>query len=163
MTSTYDSIATSTLSSNSTLVTFNSIPSTYTDLVLVSNVKAAAGSGNWFGIRFNNDSASNYSYIYMLGSGPGISTAKSATDSQARIGNLNTTYFSAIITNIQNYSNSTTFKTSVSRFNDTQNYIGSYLSSWRSTSAINRIDIIFDNGANMVAGSTFNLYGIKAE
>jgi len=60
MPSTYTPIATNTLASVSTGVTFSSIPSTYTDLVLVINYRLdGTGTGAAGALRFNSDSGSN--------------------------------------------------------------------------------------------------------
>ena len=62
---------------------------------------------------------------------------------------------------IQNYANTTTYKTMISRASDaTQNAIA-YVGLWRSTSAINSITLSVSAGTFAI-GSTFTLYGIKA-
>jgi len=53
MPKTYEPIATTTLGSNQTTITFSSIPSTYTDLVIVSNMGTTTASYPF--IRFNGD------------------------------------------------------------------------------------------------------------
>ena len=65
---TYESISSVTLTSNSTTVTFGSIPQTYTDLVLVIVAKITSGGLDMF-IRFNSDTGSNYSYTQLYGNG----------------------------------------------------------------------------------------------
>ena len=60
MASTYEKIASYTLTSTSTGVTFSSIPATYTDLNLVLNIKGSTDSIP--AIRLNSDTAYNYSY-----------------------------------------------------------------------------------------------------
>ena len=66
---TYVPIGTNTVSGTTTnLITFSSIPSTFTDLVLIDNGKFSA-SDNSYAMTFNGDTASNYSYTYLLGSG----------------------------------------------------------------------------------------------
>jgi hypothetical protein len=65
------------------------------------------------------------------------------------------------IVNLQNYSNSTTYKTIISRSNNAANGLDLFASMWRSTSSIDSIKIYPASG-NMASGSTFNLYGILA-
>jgi hypothetical protein len=70
------------------------------------------------------------------------------------------------IFHLQNYSNSTTYKTVLNR----TNYAGSggwtvaSVGLWRDTSAITsiRIAISETQTGNFISGSTFTLYGIKA-
>ena len=68
MTATYDCIATTTLSSAQSSVTFSSISGSYTDLIIISDAILASGN-DALGLRFNSDSGSNYSYTFMYGNG----------------------------------------------------------------------------------------------
>ena len=67
MTTTYEFIAKNVLSSNTSSITFSSIPQTYTDLVLIIN------GGNTgavqVAIRFNGDTGNNYSNQSLTGNG----------------------------------------------------------------------------------------------
>jgi hypothetical protein len=65
------------------------------------------------------------------------------------------------IVNIINYSNTTTYKTLLGRGNTSASRIQATVGLWRSTSAINRIDLNIQ-GDNFAVGSTFTLYGIAA-
>jgi hypothetical protein len=162
MPSTYEPIATNTLVSAATTVTFSSIPSTYTDLVLVTNIKDAS---TYALLRVGNgsvDTGSNYSRTYLLSVG--------ASGVSQRTANATSWYLSAgaseydyNVHNLQNYANTTTYKTSIERA--TTSADGTYTSAnlWRSTSAINIISIISATGtASLAAGSIFTLYGIAA-
>ena len=61
MPGTYEPLATTTGTGSSTTVTFTTIPQTYTDLVLVcSDINAQTTD---IGVRFNNDSGSNYGRV----------------------------------------------------------------------------------------------------
>ena len=60
MPNTYEPIATNTLGSAASSVTFSSIPSTYTDLIVVMNYANSTGLADVF-FRFNGDTGSNYS------------------------------------------------------------------------------------------------------
>ena len=58
---TYIKIANQTLASTSTSVTFSNLPQGYTDLVLVFNTRdSRATVQDGLGIRFNDDSGTNY-------------------------------------------------------------------------------------------------------
>jgi hypothetical protein len=74
-----------------------------------------------------------------------------------------TTMETAIISNIQNYSNTTTYKTAINRSNAASQGVEAMVTMWRSTSAINSIVISTDNGGAILdTGSTFTLYGVKS-
>jgi hypothetical protein len=163
---TYTQIASTTLGSSAASVTFSSIPSTYTDLVIVSFAANTAVNANGMGIRFNSDTATNYSKTYLYGDGTSAVTGRGTNQTNISISNLpisSTGVFATTITNIQNYSNTTTYKTVLSRGGgaNTGNLAIVYIGLWRSTSAISTIDLINDSG-NFITGSTFNLYGIAA-
>lgn len=159
MPSTYTPIATSTLGSSSTTVTFSSIPATYTDLVLVV---VASNSVNDSGlqVRFNGDSGTNYSDTSMYGNGSGSFSFRTSNQTGAFIGRTDTG-ISNNIANIQNYSNTTTYKTVISRGNDGTMAIAC-VGMWRSTAAINSVTVLDQNGRSFPTGSTFTLYGVKS-
>lgn len=160
---TYTTLATTTLSSTATDVTFSSISGSYTDLVLVIN--ATIGTGNEdLQIQFNSDTATNYSWTSVDGSGTLAQSSRASNTSTPRLGGsrgaINTTN-ATWITNIQNYSNTTTFKTYVSRGSNSNFGVAATVGLWRSTSAITSIKL-FPSGSTFSSGSTFTLYGIAA-
>lgn len=172
--STYTPIATTTLGSATNSVTFSSIAGTYTDLVLIMSAATTHTSATFVYMRFNGDSATNYSCNEVFGLG---STAQSSRDTSRSRGWIgfdisisNTVGDSASIANIMNYSNSTTYKTWLSRANRAStalDYQGTdaVVGLWRSTSAITSIEIRNSRGDvdyNFATGSTFTLYGIAA-
>jgi hypothetical protein len=157
---TYTKIASSTLSSTATTVTFSSIAATYTDLVLICN-PIPISSGYDMYITFNNDATTNYSRTYMLGDGSTASSGRNTLQNAFVPGGIydNGTF----IVHIPNYSNATTFKTALARVSIASTYAVATVGLWRKTpEAINRIDISSALGSNLASGSTFNLYGIAA-
>jgi hypothetical protein len=161
---TYTPIATQTLASATSTVTFSSISGSYTDLVLVLNLKAVSGSTSYPKIQFNSDSGSNYSITYMTGSGTTATSGKNSTGVGYITGftvESSTEFNFNAIYNIQNYSNSTTYKTLIGRPNNAAGYTEGVVTLWRNTAAITAIDLINVN-SNFAIGSTFTLYGIKA-
>jgi hypothetical protein len=162
MTSTYEKIASTTLGSAGNL-SFTSIPSIYTDLVLVASSPGATSIGNVIGLRFNNDTGTNYSDTILYGTGTAAGSTRNTSASYI----MALYYFglksdqSTLIYNIMNYANTTTYKTTLIRANSGQEP-DAIVGLWRSTSAINRIDL-FVNTSTFVSGSAFTLYGIKAE
>ena len=158
--STYSTIATTTLGSAAASYTFSSIPSTYTDLILVADYQASATADSY--IQFNGDTGSTYSYTVLAGNGTSAVSGRSSGT-----GIVLTWYSDAanqqanILININNYSNATTYKTSISRHNNAAVQTGTNVGLWRSTAAINSIKIYRGSG-NFNTGSTFTLYGIAA-
>lgn len=156
--STYTPIATTTLGSNTNTVTFSSIPSTYTDLILVAAGTMTAETNGI--INFNSDTGNNYSRTYMYGNGTSALSGRNSTAGALLVFYWGTGQNNSII-NIQNYSNTTTYKTVVGRNNNPNNSTYTGVAMWLSTSAINRMDIS-TTGQNFTTGSTFTLYGIVA-
>jgi hypothetical protein len=168
MPNTYDAIATQTLGSSTSTVTFSSIPSTYTDLVLV--VSAVENSNAPVYLRVNGLTTSIYSNTWMRGDG---STASSSRYNTAALGGsgLNLDNFSAqppfpsgfsgqATYNIMNYSNTTTFKTVMLR-HGSSNWTIANVGLIQTTSAISSLEI-YPFATSWATGSTFSLYGIKA-
>jgi hypothetical protein len=160
--STYTPIATQTLGSAAASVTFSSIPQGYTDLVLVMSVKGS--TANFPTLRFNSDSGSNYSRTILTGNGSAASSERGTSETGAAI-NFNaqtsTSEFNYnSITHIQNYSNSTTYKTQLTRANQAALGVDAIATLWRNTAPITEITI-YTNTGNHAAGSTFTLYGIQ--
>lgn len=152
MASTYEKIATTTLGSASATVTFSSISGSYTDLVLVI-VGASSTSTSAVHLRFNSDTGSNYSNTRLVSG----SSDRQSNQTKMRLA-LNNNVQGNILINIQNYSNSTTYKTALARSNDNE-YVNASVGLWRSTSAINAIEVSLD-APTFIAGSMFTLYGI---
>jgi hypothetical protein len=157
---TYEPIATNTVSTTTSSYTFNSITSAYTDLVLVVFGISTASIYNW-GMRFNGDTGSNYSRTIMFGTSSSAGSSRLSNSTSINTGFLTTNGAPNII-NIQNYSNTTTYKTSIQRGGDASDSTSTGVGIWRSTAAINSITMFSDGGSFIAAGTTFTLYGIAA-
>jgi hypothetical protein len=161
--STYSTIATTTLGSAAPSYTFSSIPSTYTDLVLIVNGSASSTAFNAY-IRFNSDTGSNYSITTLLGTGTAAQSGRqtSATfigiDSQAAWRSGNRTQNRV---NIMNYANTTTNKTVLTRADAPADATDAIVGLWRNTAAITSI-LVAAGGVDFATGTTFTLYGIAA-
>jgi hypothetical protein len=164
MTATYEKIATTTLGSAQATVTFSSITGTYTDLFLITNSATGVNDIDMY-IQVNSDTGSNYSWTRILGTSSSAQSSRSSNSSLGyRVGNMsgsNVGQNNAII-QFQNYSNTTTFKSVLSRSNNASLLVEAFVGLWRSTSAITSMDIKTQSG-NFSIGSIFTLYGIKAE
>lgn len=65
MPATYEPIATVTATGGSSILVMDSIPQTYTDLVLIASGNTTIDDE--FQLRFNSDSGSNYRVLFMYG------------------------------------------------------------------------------------------------
>jgi hypothetical protein len=154
--STYTPIATSTVSTASSY-TFSSIPSTYTDLIVVFG--GVASGLDTMAFRFNGDTGTNYSDTVVGGDGSSAYSNRRTNQTLAYYGTPSTSQ-STVIGNIFNYANTTTFKTSLGRGNTTSSQVESRVNLWRSTAAINSVTILCGGGSTLTG--TFTLYGIAA-
>lgn len=155
---TYEPIATTTLGSATNTVTFSSISGSYTDLVFVGSFANSANTDLY--MRFNGVT-SGYSVTQIYGNGSTAGSLRyTATNtfvldpSASGLG----TGQANIIVNIQNYSNTTTYKTILARVNAAGIVTGAVVGLFPSTSAITSVNLYADQ--NFAAGSTFTLYGI---
>lgn len=167
MPATYENIATTTLGSAQATVSFTSISGAFTDLVLVANVKTTTTTNAYLNVRYNNDSNSNYSVTVLRGNGSAASSSRGSNNTVAYLNftyPMPTSFETTIISHIQNYSNSTTNKTAITRSNIVSQGVEALVTLWRKTpEAITSLSISTDNGGSILdIGSTFTLYGIKA-
>jgi hypothetical protein len=161
----FDSIATQTLASNTTNITFSSIPSTYKDLHLRYVAKNVNSGLTDVGLTFNDDGGGNYSKSWIFsfdGAGPYESGNDSAISLGYTVGNDTSVYGAGLI-DIPDYAVTTKNKTITyltgnekSSGNTTTLIIGA--GQWRNTAAISSITI---SCATFATGSRFELYGIK--
>lgn len=161
-------IATVTLGSAAASYTFSSIPSTYTDLVLVYQTRASSQNVYIDVIcQVNSDTGTNYSNTHLTGDG---STAASGrfTNQVKMFFDANGAPWNAFwgsgVGHFMNYANTTTNKTMISRAvnaGGTSGGADAVVNLWRSTSAISSIKVYLNGAYNLDAGSTFTLYGIN--
>jgi hypothetical protein len=158
-------------SGGSSTITFSSIPSTYTDLYLVSSTRIASTATTAFLAQFNSDTTiGNYSIRYLEGNGASASSS-TLTPSVAGIWAGNVTLstdtantFANSSLYIPNYTSSNQKSTStdaVSENNATTTYADLVACKWSGTSAITQIDLKLTGSASFVQYSTAYLYGIK--
>ena len=167
MANTFELIASSTVGSGGAAsIDFTSIPSTYTDLILVVNAKVSS-AGQVLELQYNSDTGTNYSATELFGNGTSAASARRSSVSSYQtswdIVNFPNVDFGNAIVHLMNYSNTTTYKTFLSRTNSPSATYGGVVTNvglWRSTSAINSIKIFVSS--TFVTGSTFTLYGITA-
>ena len=167
---TYKPIATTTLGSTQTSVTFSSISGSYTDIVLISNITPSNTDAPGLLCEVNSDTGTNYSGTFLYGDGSAAGSNRTTSQTRFTLARQyglgdSTTGQPNFITHFQNYSNATTYKTVMTRANTpsgtTYKGVEASVGLWRSTSAITSIKI-FVNAGGFATGSTFTLYGIAA-
>lgn len=153
------------LTQTASSVTFDNIPQTgYTDLKIVASTRSDVGSVEALFMSINGSTA-NLTYRFMdSGAGtPRSGTAKvdgivNGTDYTASTFSSNEIY-------IPNYtsSNAKSFSVEyVTENNATAGYNGFTAGLWSQTAAITSLSFARATSGNLVAGSTFSLYGIAA-
>ena len=172
MASTYSLISGQTLITTAATITFSSIPATYTDLQLVASMRSDyVGAFDAFTLQFNTDTATNYSFTRLDGSGNGGNATASGISSSAPtiVGTITgagatASTFASVKIDIPNYliaSNKQIRTDSVSEQNVTTANMEANAYLWRNTAAINQIVINRQTGTVFNIGSSFYLYGIK--
>jgi hypothetical protein len=73
-----------------------------------------------------------------------------------------TGFSNVLLVNLTNYSNSTTYKTILTRYGSADRGTLAIAGLWRSTSAISSLEFSTDAGLTLSSGSIFTLYGIAA-
>ena len=171
---TYDPIATTTLGSAAASITFSSIPSTFTDLVIAGQIRSTRSGEitDQYTFVLNSDTGTNYSSTTMYDNdeaAPQVTRSGNSTNiGLVRCPGPNATsgVFGTVLSNIQNYSNSTTFKTILtswgSQGDTTFYFLGKTVTLWRNTNAITSIEVKSVTSSNLAIGTSLTLYGIKA-
>ena len=159
--STYTPIATTTLSSNTASVTFSSISGSYTDIILVAMTQRVTATTNT-NFQVGNgsiDTGTNYSNTAIYGDGTNAASYYEQNQSRLNAGSTTANWQTQII-QFMNYSNTTTYKTILTRQSNSGAAAQALVGLWRSTSAINTVKLYLADGNNFLSGSTFTLYGI---
>lgn len=159
MPKTYEPIQSITLTGTASSIGFNSIPQTYTDLVLVGDLNTTASLDYWY--RINNDTGTNFSITRVVSNGTNATSARLSDRTLLYFDVTGTTGQHNFVYHFMNYSNTTTFKTQLHRYNNAATETIMRVGLWRSTSAINTI-LIQTDASTFTSGSKFTLYGIKA-
>jgi hypothetical protein len=179
-TNSYESIATVTLGSNASSISFSGIPSGYKHLqIRAMAVNTAGTNGQYAQARVGNgsvDSGTNYSDHYLRGNGTSANAGNAVSASYFRAfghtgGTTSNARPTSLIMDILDYADTNKNKTfrTLNGADDNNTGVASgeiALTSglWRSTAAINIITIFaFSQGSasNFGVNSSFALYGIK--
>lgn len=173
MATTYTLISSNVLASSQSSVTFSSIPSTYTDLMLTCSVRSErAATFSSLRAYFNGSNTAIASTTRLTGDGASASTSRDSNISEGIFGGFTnaatstSNTFSSHEFYIPNYLS--TSSKPIAAFSAQENntstaYMQLNANLWRNTSAISSITIQdYASGVqNIVSGSSFYLYGIK--
>jgi hypothetical protein len=161
----YDSLATISLSTATSSITFSGIPGGYKHLEVRGTYLASATNEDCL-VRLSEDSASNYSWHELRGDGSTASARGVANTSFIYLGanSGSTTYPFNVVFNIPDYNSTTKYKTLKSLSGQDRNGTGGGISlfsgNWRSLSAVTSMTIYMASG-NFNQYSQFALYGVK--
>lgn len=160
---TFENIQTYTFPSDGSGITFSNISQNYTDLILVATSTVPTGSA--FEFQCGNGSvntSSIYSRTFFYATATTFPSGRSTSSDRLYFSSGDTSgIFGQCVINIQNYSSTTLKKTMIGLTGDGKDETVAIAGLFASTSAINTIGITGYLG-NILAGSTFTLYGIKS-
>lgn len=170
MANTYNLIASTTVGSGgASNIVFSSIPSTYTDLLILVSFRKTSNGGTDIGVRLNSISTN---YIFTAFGGTGAGTTRSNFTGMSYFyvdGDIvpGTDFTSNIFTNariyIQNYNNSSTKIFSAEGIgikNSTNGYSRMTVGSNGTSDIVSSLTLVAGTG-NLAQYSTASLYGIK--
>lgn len=158
------------LSNNSVqFLGFSNIPQTYQDLMLVLNVRSARALSA-INFHITSNSGQFFSGTTLYGDGASIASSRftngyDPTDGSIPAASAAVGMFGSSISHILSYANTSTFKTTLTRWASDVNgggTTGIYANLVRSTSAITTLNVYTDYADYWAAGTTATLYGIKA-
>ena len=160
MPSTYEPIATTTLGSSASSITFSSISSAYTDLRAVIVTTATTNPGLYFQI---NSTTTGYSQTTLYGNGTSAASTNNTSGNRIYLtlaGNTYTSTPSMYTVDIFNYAGSTykTMLTTSTADNNGSGTVQRDVGLWQNTAAINTL--YFYVGGTFNPGTTITLYGI---
>lgn len=172
MANTYTLIASNTVGASSVAsVTFSSIPSTYTDLLIKLSTRGdrSAANAEYF-VKFNTSSA-NFTYKLLQGNGTTAAASSSGSQGLAGVSDAATNTASTFANSemyIPNYAGSSNKSFSIDSVMEnntggTTPPIYAYLIAglWSNSAAISTIEFYPESSTNWVQYSSFYLYGIK--
>lgn len=164
---TYKVISSQTLNSDTATVTFNSIPATYTDLVLKMTLRTTNSTNDCdVAVRFNGDTGANYAWNQMYATSGGIGGNSTTTATSLLAGNIvgGGSYlgYVPLEMNIFNYAQTTMYKGTLHQGCNAHRTVVYLAGNWRNTNAISSITISIQSG-DIASGSILTIYGITKE
>ena len=169
-TTAYESIATTTVGTSVSSITFSSIPATYTHLQLRWIARSdRAAAQDFVDIRLNADTGANYAAHLLYGDGAtATSTAYVSNTSVGVIfmpgSTATASVFGVGVMDILDYTNTNKYTTTRILGGADINGSGRIVLGsgvWMNTAAVTTLTIISDNASTFSQYSKFALYGIK--
>ena len=170
MANTFVLISSSTLGSSTSSVTFSSIPSTYTDLVLKwSSRDGRSNVENSIYLSFNA-TTTGYSDIWMRGNGSAVFTSSDTGNAYVYIpfgsdgSTATASTYSLGEVYLPNYTAAKAKPVFISNGEETNAataYIAVTAGMWNNTAAVSSITMTSASSNSFLSGSSFYLYGIK--
>ena len=168
----YESIATVTLGSAASTITFSSIPSTYKHIQIRGVARSAGSDASYqhIAIQLNSDTGSNYWSHGLYGTGSSALThADGSAVTKMLSANIPTTTqtastFNGTVIDILDYANTnknTTVRALGGFDSNGGGALGLYSGLWSNTAAVSTVTLSVYQGSNFAANSSFALYGIK--
>jgi len=162
-------IESKTLATAQAAIDFTSIPSTFTDLIVLCSLRTTStfgvGGVTWFDVRLSvNSNTSNLSNLFLAGSGSASSSGTGSGELIIRVSDSATTANTFANTSfyLPNYGGATAKSiliNSVSETNATNARQELTSGLWNSTTAINALSFSVSTG-NLAVGSMISLYGV---
>lgn len=162
---TYEPIATTTVGTATNIITFSSIPGSYTDIRLIVQPQSTSGLNN-INITFNNES--NLVYKKRRSNGTGAAIANTSATEAAFISSVNispsvaNTRFGYLAIDIFSYANTSVYKSLLTKGFCDRNGAGAVefqSAVYASNSAITTVTLTI-SAQNFNTGTTATLYGI---
>ncbi len=169
-TTAYESIATTTVSTSVSSVTFSSIPATYTHLQLRWIARSdRAATQDFVDIRLNSDTGANYAAHLLSGDGAAASAAAYVSNTSVGLifmpaASSTGSVFGVGVMDILDYTNTNKYTTTRTLGGADINGSGRIVLGsgvWMNTAAVTTLTIITDNASTFTQYSKFALYGIK--
>ena len=162
-------IAYAVANGTSSTISFTNIPQTYQDLMIVGFARTDNSISTGFSYYLNSAGLGSFSQTLLIGNGSSASSTRYTTSNCYGVvspllpfSTSTSGVFSSTELHILNYTNSTTYKTSILRnacdlngSGETDLVVNTYLSTSPITS------IVIDTNGNFVTGTKFAIYGIR--
>lgn len=168
----YDLIQSEILTGSQASVTFDvtGLGSTYQHLQLRIAAKSTDPTNDMDNliVRFNSDSAGNYSHHRLLGNGSSVVSYAGTSTTYCFAGmttrGSGSTFAAAVLDILDPFETTkyTTTRSLTGGTNSSQNAIVLQSGNWRNTNAVSSIFLRSESSQDLVAGSRFSLYGLKA-
>lgn len=166
----FNTIASVTLTSASSTISFTSIPSNYKHLRIHMMGRSTGASDAYGKLTFNGSTSGYYALHQLYGTGSSIScNAPDASTSYLQTGYFTLSgaasqNYAPMILEVLDYASTDKFKT-VRNFsgydvNSSSSFVLLRTALWKSTSAINQIDLTV-NGGNYATNTVVTLYGME--